>query len=258
MTEPCDHGLTRPAATRSAGDRDGTHGRIRVLIVDDHVAVRAGLAGLITGQPDMTLAGEASSAVAAVAGVRCGCDVAIVDYHLGDRNGLWVTRRLRQSQAPAQVLLYSAFAGEALAVAAIVAGAAGLLGKSAIGEEVCLAVRRLAAGGRYLPVIRPAVLELIGARLQPDQRAILGLLVHGIPPGEAAAQLGMSTLELDVERAAILGALVRVPAHSRGFAQAASPLHYDRRRTNFPTDDRRRDTNNHDAGGAGTGGITWR
>lgn len=222
-----DTGLPAGSGHVARGETDRP---IRVLIVDDHVAVRAGLVRLIADQPDMAPVGEASSAVAAVAGTRCGCDVAIVDYHLGDRNGLWVTRRLRQSTSPPQILLYSAFAGEALAVAAIVAGAAGLLGKSATGEELCVAVRRLAAGGRYLPVIGPVVLELTGSRLEERQRAILRLLVHGVEPDEAAAQLGMTTLELDVERAAILSCLARVPVHTRSFPVSGSPLHYDRRR----------------------------
>lgn len=64
---------------------------IRVLLVDDHPAVRLGLRKLIDDQPDMRVVGEARSAEEAI-GLKCPSDLAVVDYHLGaGRDGLWLT-----------------------------------------------------------------------------------------------------------------------------------------------------------------------
>jgi DNA-binding NarL/FixJ family response regulator len=64
------------------------------------------------------------------------------------RTRLWVTRRLRQLGPQPRILLYAAFADEALAIAAVVAGADGVLGISSIDEELCVAIRRLVGGHR--------------------------------------------------------------------------------------------------------------
>ncbi|MGI8571961.1 MAG: response regulator, partial [Solirubrobacteraceae bacterium] len=203
--------------------------RIRVLIADDHAAVRFGVSRLLADQPDMQVIAEASSAIAAVdqAG-RCP-DVAVVDYHLGDRSGLWVTDRLRHMHPRPRILIYSAFSDGALAVAAIVAGADGLLSKSSIGEELCVAVRRLASGRQYLPSISSTLIRALGERLHPQQEAIVGMLVHGISPAQIAIQLGLSEQELESERAAILAVLA--PAVTRAGPRA--PLDYDRPRRKF-------------------------
>jgi DNA-binding NarL/FixJ family response regulator len=78
---------------RPAAPRVGPGGRIRVLIADDHAAVRAGVRRLLAEQPDIQVVGEASSALEALA-ATAAVDVAVIDYQLGDRNGLWVVRRL--------------------------------------------------------------------------------------------------------------------------------------------------------------------
>jgi len=65
--------------------------RIRVLIADDHAAVLAGVRRLLDEQPDMRIITEATNAIGAVTGTAAASDVAVIDYHLGDRNGLWVT-----------------------------------------------------------------------------------------------------------------------------------------------------------------------
>jgi DNA-binding NarL/FixJ family response regulator len=67
------------------------------------------------------------------------------------RTRLWVTRRLRQLGPQPRILLYAAFADEALAIAAVVAGADGVLGISSIGEELCVAIRRLVGGTASCP-----------------------------------------------------------------------------------------------------------
>jgi DNA-binding NarL/FixJ family response regulator len=203
---------------------------IGVLVVDDHPAVRAGVCRLLGDQPDLRVIASASSAIAAIDGAGDGIDVAVVDYHLGDRTGLWLARRLSQGDSSPRVLVYSAFSDDALAVAAVIAGVDGLLGKSAIGEELCLAVRRLARGERYLPVISAAVARAMSARVDPRLRPIFMMLVQDIAPARVLEALRISSGDLDAARDAILSMLAPVTGPGRWRAAPPTALHYDRAR----------------------------
>jgi DNA-binding NarL/FixJ family response regulator len=214
--------LTQPAA--------GQDRRIRVLIADDHPAVRVGVRRLLDEQPDMRIVTEAKSAIAAVSDIGASPAVAVIDYHLGDRNGLWVTGRLRRLAPRPRVLIYSAFTDDVLAIAAVVAGADGLLSKSSMGEELCVAIRRLAAGHRYLPSISAAVARAMSARLDPRQQAIFGMLVHGISPEQISARLPITTRQLETERTAILAVLAPAATRARQPARTRMPLDYERAR----------------------------
>jgi two-component system, NarL family, response regulator DevR len=218
-----DHGPLGPA-----GGRAGQDHRIRVLIADDHPAVRVGIRRLLGEQPDMRIVTEAKSAVGAVTGAAGSPQVAVIDYHLGDRNGLWVTRRLRQLVPPPRVLIYSAFTDDALAIAAVVAGADGLLSKSSIGEELCVAIRRLAAGHRYLPSISASVTRAMSARLDRRQRTIVAMLVHGISPEQITARLPITTQQLETQQTAILAMLAPAATRARQPAWTRKPLDYER------------------------------
>lgn len=212
-----------------SGDGPPSNPRIRVLIVDDHPAVRTGVSRLLGDQPDLTVVAEASSALTAVDAATDQIDVAVVDYHLGDRTGLWLVRRLSRLESPPRVVVYSAFTDHALAVAATVAGADGLLSKAAIGEELCLAVRRLANGGQYLPALSAPVARAMGARVDPRLRPIFAMLTQDVSTTRIQAALRISDKELDAARDAILSMLA---PGSRGRWRAAAPmaLHYDRPR----------------------------
>ena len=91
---------------------------IHVLLVDDHPSVRHGVRQLISDQPDMVTIAEHGSATSDSTAVARWADVAVIDYHLGDRDGLWLTRQIKQRPCPPPVLIYSAFADTTLAVAA--------------------------------------------------------------------------------------------------------------------------------------------
>jgi DNA-binding NarL/FixJ family response regulator len=204
--------------------------RIGVLIADDHPAVLGGVRRLLDEQPDMRIVSEATSAIGAVTSNGTSPQVAVIDYHLGDRNGLWVTRRLRQLVPSPRVLIYSAFTDDALAIAAVVAGADGLLSKSSIGAELCVAIRRLAAGQRYLPSISASATRAMSARLDPRQQAILAMLVHGISPEQITARLPISTPQLETQQAAILAILAPAATRARQPTAACRPLDYERAR----------------------------
>ena len=155
-----------PAPRRSGGLP------IHILLVDDHPAVRHGIRRLLATQGDLDTIAETGTASKETAELARWADVAVVDYHLGDRDGLWLTQEIKRRPSPSPVLIYSAFADVALAAAALVAGADGLLRKTALAEELCIAIRRLFHGRQYFPAIPEATAAALRSRLEArDQRS---------------------------------------------------------------------------------------
>jgi DNA-binding NarL/FixJ family response regulator len=208
---------------------------IRVLLVDDHAAVRHGIRQLITEQPDMVTIAESGSASAATGELARWADVAVIDYHLGGRDGLWLTQQIKQSPSPPPVLIYSAFADAALAAAAIVAGADGLLRKTALVEELCVAIRRLSRGSSYFPAVPPMVTASLRSRVEPRDRVIFSMLIHGVTPREICARLEFTPDELEERRHGILSVIAPRAADGRR-SGPGSPLDYERsaRRHSYP------------------------
>jgi len=202
---------------------------LRVLIVDDHPAVRAGVRSLLAAQRGIELladAGTADAALAALPTLSPPPDVAVVDYHLGQRNGLWLTLQLRGRQLQPRILIYSAFADGALAAAAIVAGADGVLPKSSIATELARAVRQIGRGGTYLPVISRTLALSIGACLADRERAVLELMLLGIGPAEVATRLEITADEVESRRRAILARLAPAATRTQTSTIARRPLEY--------------------------------
>lgn len=204
--------------------------QLNVLVVDDHPAVRSGIRMLIADEPDMKLIAEHGSASADTIEVAGWADVAVLDYHLGDRDGLWLAQQIKRRSGAPPVLIYSAFADAHLAVAAIVAGADGLLAKTTLAEELSVAIRRLACGRQYFPAIPPSVAAALCARLEPVDQAICSMLIHGVAPAEIGERLGLAPVELAARRESILQALAPRTARTRVLEAARAPLDYDRPR----------------------------
>jgi DNA-binding NarL/FixJ family response regulator len=228
--------MPSPSGTHDPDERASRSGDprrpIAVLAVDDHPAVRVGVCRLIEDHRDMVVVGAAASADEALHKLARMPDVVVLDYQLGSaRTGLWLTRRLAATRRPPSVLIYSAFADEALAVAAIVAGADGLLSKGALGEELCDQIRRLARGGRRLPSITRGVSLAMESRLEAVDRPIFGMLLNGDHPRAIAWRLSISDEELAERRARMLLALTPKVAHPGVLPGTRAPLDYEPLRT---------------------------
>lgn len=172
--------------------------RKRLVVVDDHPAVRAGLRELLANEADFDVVAAVDTAEAGIeVAKRESIDVAVVDYQLGGRNGLWLSRKLKRLPEPPAVLIYSAYTDGVLAAAAVVAEADAIVSKGRLGSDLCHEIRCAAAGQRHLPALPPRLAESLRRRLDHDEQAVFGLLLAGLDPAEVAATLGLTSAEIE-------------------------------------------------------------
>jgi DNA-binding NarL/FixJ family response regulator len=126
-------------------------GKIRVLLVDDHASVRAGVKRFLSETTDLIVGGEARQSQEVFAAVESGiCDVILLDISLPGRDGLDILKDLKQYHPTIPVLVFSVYAGDQYALRAFRAGAAGYLCKDSEPETYLAALRKVAHGGYYL------------------------------------------------------------------------------------------------------------
>jgi DNA-binding NarL/FixJ family response regulator len=173
---------------------------LRVLIVDDHDVVRAGLRAVLDGADDLTVVGEAGSVEEAVR--RVGYDnpnVVVMDVRLPDGTGIEACRDIRSRWSNVKVLMLTSYADEEALVSAIMAGAAGYVLKRIDATELVSSIRRVGRGESLLdPVMTERLFRKIRgeetedpllARLSPQERKILDLIADGLTNREIAADL---------------------------------------------------------------------
>ncbi len=194
---------------------------MRVIVVDDHAAVREGIRAMLASEPDLDPIAVTATARDAVAlAQRTRPDVMVLDYHLPDEDGLSLCLRLKCTHDPPAALIYSAFADEHLVALAIIAGADALMSKAADPDELGDVVRALAEGTARLPTLAPIAMKSVASRLEADDLPILGMLAHRTPPAEIATTLRMDEAWLCTRRWAMLNRL------TGGSARRASPRHH--------------------------------
>jgi DNA-binding NarL/FixJ family response regulator len=173
---------------------------IRVFVVDDHPALRAGLRTVIEMEPGLGFVGESSGDHEVFARLeRAGPDVLVVDYHLPEGDGLHLSREACRRSPGLRTLLYTAYASPALSLPAAIAGVHGMVRKDAGARELFDAIRLVARGERILPAPPRAVLEEVREQLDPGDHALIGLLMDGCSVDEVAETLRLAPA--DVERA---------------------------------------------------------
>ncbi len=124
---------------------------MRILIVDDHAIVRAGLKQFIVNEPDMTVAGEAESGLEALAMVRdAPWDVVILDISMPNQNGVDTLRRIKLIKPDLPVLILSGFPESQYAVNLMRAGASGYLNKDGAARDLIGALRAVFRGEKYM------------------------------------------------------------------------------------------------------------
>ncbi len=170
---------------------------IRILIVDDHPAMRAGLTAVLRAEPGLVPLAAATSLDDTPAALnRTKPDVVVVDYHLPVGDGLVVCRMVKRHVPAPAVLLYSAYADASLTIPAILAGVDGIVNKAAPASELYDAIRRVARGERLLPPINRELLDGAAAELDPEDLPILGMSLDDTSLGDMATALGLEPAEV--------------------------------------------------------------
>lgn len=168
---------------------------LTVLIVDDHFVVRNGLTASIEVEPDIRVIGSADTGETALELYRRQRPgVVLMDMQLPGMDGVESTARIRAEDGGARILVFSTFVRDDEIQAALEAGAAGYLQKSASREELITALRRVAEGRRYLPPeLEKRLSDLqLGPSITPREREILALVAEGSANKEIGGRLGIS------------------------------------------------------------------
>ena len=187
---------------------------IRVVVVDDHAVVRAGLRLLLDAEPDIEVVGEAGSGDEAVRVVRLEQpDVVLLDVVMPGGTGIEATPAVLEAAPDTKVLVLSMQDDPSYVRQAFVAGANGYVLKEAADVEVVRAVREVAGGGLYVhPALgaRLVTAEVdAAARAEADplserEREVLRLLALGHTNQEIATMLFISVRTAETHRAHIM------------------------------------------------------
>jgi DNA-binding NarL/FixJ family response regulator len=195
---------------------------IRVLIVDDHPAVRAGVAALVGAADGLMVVAEADSHVAALrACAAVDPDVVLMDLRLGTEDGAVITAAILDLHPAIRVLVLTTFDGDEAIHRALEAGARGYVLKDSGLDEIEAAIRAVAAGRRHIPAAVALRLVLNGPRVEltPRERSVLDHLADGLRNAEIAVRLGIGEATV---RTHVQNIIEKFGCHDRGAAIAAA------------------------------------
>jgi two-component system response regulator NreC len=191
--------------------------KIRVLIVDDHGIVRAGIRSLLEDQADIEVVGEAGSGWKAVElALRLQPDVVLMDIAMGDLSGLEATQEIRERAPDVNVLALTMHDREEYFFAMLRAGALGYVLKESEPDELLAAIRAVHRGEAFLsPAVTKAVLEdyLAQHTDQPQphsdsltlrEQEVLRLAAEGKTTREMAEMLHLSVKTVEKHRASMM------------------------------------------------------
>jgi DNA-binding NarL/FixJ family response regulator len=178
---------------------------LRVLIADDHAVVRSGIRALLAAEPDLEVAGEATSGDEAVnLAASLQPDVVIMDLRMPGINGIEATRHILHTSPHIRVLVVTLLEDDDSVFAALRAGARGYVLKDADESDLLRAIRAVGRGEAiFSPAIATRLMEFFSAEHPPlahdifpsltdREREILQLIARGLPNAEIARELTLS------------------------------------------------------------------
>lgn len=168
--------------------------KIRILIADDHLIVRTGLAALLGTEKDLEVVGQAKNGIEAVREtVRLKPDIVIMDLMMPKMDGVAATAEISAKAPEVRIVLLTTFGTSDGIAHALAAGAKGAILKNADNTELARAIRKVAKGGEF---ISSDIQQQLAAdppipQLTPRQQEILASMVRGLTDRDIAHQLGI-------------------------------------------------------------------
>ena len=169
--------------------------KIKVLLADDHTIVRIGLSALLATQPDIDVVGEVDNGDAAVkAALKLRPDIVIMDLMMPKKDGVSATAELHEKLPEAKVIVLTSYVASDGIAHALEAGARGAIIKTADDNALITAIRKVAAGGRFVsPNIKKMLKESPPVpELTDRQREIISSMARGLSNVDIATQFGIS------------------------------------------------------------------
>ena len=195
---------------------------IRILIVDDHPMIRAGMAATIEPEPDMIVVGSASTGRQGVEHYRRHQpDVTLMDLKMPDMGGVEAIRAIRAEFPAARIVVVSTYQGEEDIFRAIEAGAVTYLLKDALADQIVRTIREVAGGGRPIPpeVAQRLTDRMFQTALTNREVEVLKLVARGMRNKEIAAELRISD---ETAQGHVKNILAKLSVHDRTEAVAVA------------------------------------
>ncbi|MDF0546477.1 response regulator transcription factor [Sphingobium sp. H39-3-25] len=189
-----------------------------MLIVDDHPMVRDGIIGMLERQDDLSVVGEAADGAQAVELFReRSPDVTLMDLQMPGMSGVEAIAAIRVLAPSARILVLTTFPGDALAVRAMRAGAAGYLLKNCIRHELVDAIRSVHAGRHALSpdVAHQIAVHALDDPLTEREIEVLRHVAEGLANKEIGARLNLS---MDTIKAYLKSAFAKLDVNDRTLA----------------------------------------
>jgi len=167
--------------------------KIRILLVDDHIVMRMGLATAANGESDMEVVAEAENGLEAIQAYQTHRpDIVVMDLRMPKANGIETIQRLRDQFGTVGILVFSNYAGGDVVFQAFKAGASGFVTKEMPLERLLEAIRRVHAGEQYIPPeISMRMNGRIFSNLSARESEVLALVAKGLSNKEIGAQLNI-------------------------------------------------------------------
>ena len=190
----------------------------RILLADDHLVVRMGIASIISFEKDLSVVGEAETGLEAVQKAReLLPDIIIMDLMMPEMNGATATAAIRRECPNAKIIILTSFTGAPELKQAIDAGVMGVLDKDSSQGSIVATIRDVIAGKSTISPKLKRNLEQPSIQLTPRQVEVLNLVAKGYTNREMAKILNIGIESVKDRLASIL---VRLNASTRSEAVA--------------------------------------